>query len=168
MINYSTKKLPHNYNNNDKPMDTSRNRDQHNLPLLGKAVLLIGNDTAVLHRLIKQLVQKGADVALLCGRLPENTALHFQSQVQASGNHLLLVQQADNENRSIGQLVHHIATRWGPIDFFIDLSARQSSPPLPETVQDSEVEGEARKAESLANIKPWQVTQVILEEMTQA
>jgi hypothetical protein len=91
-------------------------------------------------------------------------------QVQASGNHLLLVQQADNENRSIGQLVHHIATRWGPIDFFIDLSARQSSPPLPETVQDSETEGEgeARKAEPLANLKPWQVTQVILEEMTQA
>lgn len=167
MINYSTKKLPHK-DSNYKHMDTSRNRDQRNLPLLGKAVLLIGNDTAVVHRLIKQLVQEGADVALLCGRLPAETAQHLQAQVQASGNHLLLVQQADNESQSLGQLVHHIATRWGPIDFFIDLSARQSSAPLPENGNDSKAEGKVEKAEPLANLRPWQVTQVILEEMTQA
>jgi len=166
VINYSTKKLPHKHN----IMDISGNRDQHNLPLLGKAVLLIGNDTAVLHRLIRQLVQKGADVALLCGRLHATTAQQLRALDQASGNQLLLVQQADNESRSIGQLVHHIATKWGPIDFFIDLSARQSSATRPEAENSREPDETAveSRPESLANLRPWQVTQVVLEEMTQA
>ncbi len=166
MINYSTKKLPHKHN----IMDISGNRDQHNLPLLGKAVLLIGNDTAVLHRLIRQLVQKGADVALLCGRLPVATAQRLRAQVQASGNQFLLVQQVDNESRSIGQLVHNIAAEWGPIDFFIDLSARQShaAPPEADTSGEPDETAVETRPESLVTLRPWQVTQAVMEEMTQA
>lgn len=166
MINYSTRKLLHKYD----IMDISRNRDQNKHPLLGKAVLLIGNDTAVVHRLIMQIVQNGADVALLCGRLPAKTAQHLRVQVEALGSHLFLVQQADNENHSIGQLVRHIATEWGPIDFFIDLSARQSDASPPEDGTDRESAGapEESGAEPLWNLKPWQVTQVVLEEIAQA
>lgn len=171
MINYSTRKLLHEYDIHKYDiMDISRNRDQNEHPLLGKAVLLIGNDTAVVHSLIMQMAQKGADVALLCGRFPTKTVQRLKAQVQALGSHLFLVQQADNEGHSIGQLVHYIAAEWGPIDFFIDLSARQSSaaPPEDGTEQESEAASEEIGAEPLWNLKPWQVTQVVLEAMTQA
>jgi hypothetical protein len=150
-------------------MDISRNRDQHNLPLLGKAVLLIGNDTAVLHRLIKQLVQKGADVALLCGRLPAKTAQHFRRRSRLQVTSFCWCSRWITRSRSIGQLVHHIATEWGPIDFFIDLSARQSSAALPEhgTKTASLTKVRPEKAEPLANLKPWQVTQAVLGRLNE-
>lgn len=60
MINYSTRKLLHEYDIHKYDiMDISRNRDQNEHPLLGKAVLLIGNDTAVVHSLVMQMAQKG-------------------------------------------------------------------------------------------------------------
>lgn len=124
--------------------------------LWGKAVLLIGNDTAVLQGLVTQLAQKGADIALLCWRLPSEIGRKLQAQVQSLGRQLLLVQWADRQNASIEQLIHYIVEEWGRLDIFIDVSAKRHKENQSE---------EQRMLGSGSLPSKWQLTHTILEEM---
>ncbi|MEZ4592342.1 MAG: hypothetical protein R3D55_14540 [Chloroflexota bacterium] len=128
--------------------------------LIGKVVLLIGNDTAVLQTLITQLAQKGADVALFCRQLPAKQARSIQAQVESFGQRFLLL----TENRlhplppdrvnPVEWIVQTVVSALGRLDIFIDLSAQQeraaapASQPQPGAVQPS-----------------WQIRQAILAEL---
>ncbi|MBK8901619.1 MAG: hypothetical protein IPM53_10585 [Anaerolineaceae bacterium] len=159
MINYTTRKLLH----NDKIMNNSETRNQNKLPLLGKGVLLIGNDTVVLQNLVLQLAQKGADIAVLCWKIPLETARWLRDQVQSFGRRLFLVERAKNQGASVEQLVHRVTTEWGHFDIFIDVSAKRSksAPASNGQAQD----GHRRPGTPVWRPDQWHLTQVVLEEM---
>ena len=58
--------------------------------LVGKVVLLIGNDTPVLNTLVIQLAQKGADIALFCRRQSTEALQNLKQQVEALGQRFFL------------------------------------------------------------------------------
>lgn len=138
--------------NNQKSARTSRTHS-----LLGKAVLLIGNDTAVLHNLVIKLAQKGADVAVLCWRMPLDITRSLQACIHNLGRQLILIEQAENQRFTIEQLIHKVIIDWGHIDIFIDVSASRKP-----VAQDEMAE------EDLQTVwlpSKWQLTQAVLEEM---
>ncbi|MAT98310.1 MAG: hypothetical protein CL608_14290 [Anaerolineaceae bacterium] len=135
--------------------------DRSNQPLFGKVVLLIGNDTAVLQDLVKQLAQKGANVALLCWQMPVEVARKMQEHVQSLGQQLMLIQRAENQRFSVEQLIHNVIDKWGQFDFFIDLSAAGGT-----AVPTDEAE---EKEPQTGWLPPkWQLTRTVLEEMAQS
>lgn len=153
-------------------MNNSTIHTQKKLPLLGKDVLLVGNDTAVLQRLVIQLAQKGADTAVLCWEIPLKTAHWLKEQAQKLGRRLYFLEQAKNQDASVDQLVNKITTEWGPFDVFIDVSAKQSRPaatPHPDekgSAEQWEQENNAQKP--LWRPEQWHLTQVVLEEMVRS
>lgn len=135
--------------------------DRSNQLLFGKVVLLIGNDTVVLQDMVKQLAQKGANVALLCWHLPVEVARKMQEHVQSLGQQLMLIQRAENQRFSVEQLIHNVIDKWGQFDFFIDLSAGGGT-----AVQIDEAE---EKEPQTGWLPPkWQLTRAVLEEMAQS
>lgn len=173
MINYSTSRQL----NKQNLLKLSGIRDPHQTPLLGKAVLLIGNDTAVLKSLILQLAQKGADIAVLCWQISVESAHWLEEQVKAVGRKLLIVEQAKNQDAPLTELVHRIAAEWGHFDIFIDVSARQSKPAAEFGAQPVGNDGTPRNEHTSdpmpqdhgqeVNWHPeqWHLAQVVLEEM---
>ena len=123
--------------------------------LFGKAVLLIGNDTAVLQNLVMQLAKKGADIALLCWRLPLDVARKMKEYVQAFGQRLVLIERAENQRFSVEQLIHSVINKWGHFDIFIDISAGSGTNDKTET-QDPQTAWLPSK---------WQLTRTVIEEM---
>ena len=168
MINYSTNKLIQNY----KIMDTSKIRDPNKTPLFGKAILLIGNDTAVIKSLVVQLAQKGADIAVLCWQIPGEVANWLEQQAKAFSRKLYLVEQAKNQDASMEDLVHKIAAEWGRFDIFIDVSAKETKSAtepeeqaLSKTGHTSETKSEEQSQKPKWHPQQWHLTQVVLEEM---
>lgn len=143
--------------NNNKWRPESAN-PQH---LMGKVVLLIGNDTAVVQNLVTQLAQKGADIALVCWQMPQEAVRKIKESVQAVGRHLLLIEQTEPEHEAsvMAQLVETIAAELGHLDIFIDLSAHKSEPL-------SLSNGHAHKV--TAGQPNWPLAQAVLEEMVRA
>lgn len=137
-------------------MNNLESHDRKNSNLLGKAVLLIGNDPAVLKNLVAQLAQKGADIVLLCWQLPLETARWLKEKVQGLGQRLLLIEQVNNQTSSFDQLIDKITREWGHFDIFIDISAKKSerTPSLKEAKQSAGWQ-----------LSQWHLTQVVLEEM---
>lgn len=136
--------------------------DRSNQLLFGKVVLLIGNDTAVLQNLVKQLAQKGADIALLCWQIPVEVARKMQAHVQSFGQQLVLIQRAENQRFSVEQLIHNVTARWGHFDIYIDVSVR-SATAVPH--QDKAEEND----EPTVWLPPkWQLIRTVLEEMAHA
>ena len=123
--------------------------------LFGKAVLLIGNDTAVLQNLVMQLAKKGADIALLCWRLPLDVARKMKEYVQAFGQRLVLIERAENQRFSVEQLIHSVINKWGHFDIFIDISSGSGTKDKTET-QDPQTAWLPSK---------WQLTRTVIEEM---
>ncbi|MCL4265605.1 MAG: hypothetical protein KJ069_20495 [Anaerolineae bacterium] len=131
----------------------------HRQPLPGKVVLLVGNDTAVLHLLIGQLAQKGADIALLCWHIPLETSHKIKESVQSFGRKLLLIEQGEGHDASPAHLIQTVVTELGQLDLFIDLSAQKSELPLYDD----------GNSQALASIQPhWQFTTAILNEMVRS
>ena len=129
----------------------------HSNQLLGKAVLLIGNDTDLLQNLVTQLSRKGADIVLLCWQMPLEIARKLQKCVQSFGQQLLLIERVENQRFSVEQLIHKVITDWGHFDFFIDVSSSRRI-----VAQNNAVEKEPHRAW----LPPkWQLTQMILKEM---
>jgi len=144
----------------NKKQRTQGESDRSNQLLAGKAVLLIGNDTAVLQSLVAQLARKGADIALLCWHLPLEITHQLQESVQAFGRRLLLIERAENQRFSFEQLIHKVVLSWGHFDIFIDVSAKQES-----TRQVNEEE----KVPNTSWLPPqWRLTQTVLREMAHA
>lgn len=152
-------------------MDILENRNQNRMPLLGKAVLLIGNDTAVLSNLVMQLAEKGADIAVLCWKIPLETVRWLKDQVQSLGRRLFIIEQAQNQDSSVDQLVHRITTEWGEFDIFIDVSARRNKPAASEHLsngQQKKPDQETRRRNPVWRPEQWHLTQVVLKKMTSA
>ncbi|MFZ1398072.1 MAG: hypothetical protein WAS33_14305 [Candidatus Promineifilaceae bacterium] len=131
--------------------------------LIGKVVLVIGNDTAVLQTLIIQLAQKGADIALFCRQLSAEAVRRIQAQVESLGQRFLLLTEKallpapDAYANPVKSLVDAVVSTLGQLDIFIDLSAQKGPPnlhnrqPEPKTVQPS-----------------WQMRQAIFAELAHA
>lgn len=135
----------------DKGTDhTKRRKRADGKQLLGKVVLLVGDDTAVMQRLITQLVQRGADIALLCWQIPLETARKLQENAKALGRGLLLIEQVEQKITDSRQLIDTVVAELGHPDIFIDLSTK-------------------RRLTTNGNIyfeKPnWQLTKTVLEEI---
>lgn len=133
--------------------------DRSNQLLFGKVVLLIGNDTAVLQEMVKQLAQKGANIALLCWQMPVEIARKMQEHVQSFGQQLMLIQRAENQRFSVEELIHNITNKWGQFDFFIDLSAGGGKAGQTD-------EAEAKDPQTGWLPPKWELTRTVLEEMT--
>lgn len=126
--------------------------------LLGKVVLLIGNDTSILQNLISQLAQKGADIALLCWQMPREKAQKIKENVQATGSRLFLIEQADYKTTNPSQLIDSIVAKMGQLDIFIDLSAQKTEAEITDDKRDN--------GNGLEFSYPnWQFTQAALEEI---
>lgn len=95
--------------------------------LVGKVVLLIGNDTAVLHTLIKRLAQKGADIALVCRELSSEAIRRVKESVESLGRRFLLVDETNYQTFSADRLIDTVTSTLGHLDVFIDLSADLSA-----------------------------------------
>jgi hypothetical protein len=126
--------------------------------LLGKVVLLIGQDTAVVQNLITQLAQKGADIALVCWQMPGETVRKIRANVQETGRHFLLLEQTEAVPKAsmITQLIETISNEWGHLDIFIDLSAQKSDLAAISN-------GQAHKA--LPSAANWLLRKAVLEKI---
>jgi hypothetical protein len=142
-------------------MQQSRGEPNRSNLLFGKAVLLIGNDTAVLQNLVQQLAQKGADVALLCWKIPAEVARKMQAYVQSFGQQLILIQQVENQRFSVEQLIHNVTTRWGQFDIFIDVSAKGKA-------ADKSEAGDKEEQQPAWLLPNWEMTRAVVQEMAQA
>ena len=76
--------------------------------LLGKVVLVIGYDTAVMQNLVRQLAQKGADIALFCWHLSAETARKLERIAQAYGRRLLVIEPMEPGNVAPNQIFEAI------------------------------------------------------------
>ena len=128
--------------------------------LVGKVVLLIGNDTAVLKTLTMQLAQKGADIALFCRKLSAEALQTIKTQVEAFGRRFLILSEEElqiNEGTksSADRLIKKIVSALGHLDIFIDLSAPQQN------LLAAKNESEEREV-----VQPsWQIRQAIFTEL---
>lgn len=145
----------------DKQIKTNSNsyssqRGQNHL--LNKVVLLIGNDTAVLQNMIIQLAQKGADVALICQKLPAETLSLIRDKVESLGRHFLLIEKSRQQPISPERLIESISSHLGHLDIFIDLSAQK------ETVSSATDPSETDSQDSWFQLH-WPLTQAALQEI---
>lgn len=120
------KRLPNPYENYRK-----REFASHHFYLLGKVVLIIGNDEDLLQTLVKQLAKKGADIALFCWQMPIETVYKIMESVRSVGRNFLLIEEVEHQFFSADRLIQTVKTRMGRLDIFIDLSAQSSSSSLP-------------------------------------
>ncbi|HRQ38099.1 MAG TPA: hypothetical protein PLD25_09310 [Chloroflexota bacterium] len=133
--------------------------DANHRPLPGKVVLLVGNDTAVLQILVSQLAQKGADIALLCRRLPMETSHKIKESVQSFGGRFLLLEQGEASEPARAQLIQTVTAKLGNPDIFIDLSAQKGEP----------LNNENGNSHKPASMRPnWQFIGAILKEIAHA
>ena len=95
-----------------------------NNKLLNKAILVIGNDTAVIKTLIIDLAQRGADVALICWQMQLDSVLKVVESVQAAGKRFLLIEQAKTEDFSDKQVIDAITAEFGELHAVIDFSGK--------------------------------------------
>jgi len=123
--------------------------------LQGKVVLLRGNDAAILHNLVTQLAQNGADVVLLYWQIPLETARQIKESAQSAGRHLLLVEQ--KKSSASGQVIDTIKSELGHLDVYIDLSAQKHKPAANFNRQSSQF-----------NKPNWSLTQNVLEELVRS
>lgn len=145
-----TKKQANQSKNKPRRGESGR-RSNH---LVGKVVLLIGNDTAVLHTLVRRLAQKGADIALVCRELSSEAIRRVQEIVESLGQRFLLVDETNYQTFSADRLIHTVTSTLGHLDVFIDLSADLSA------LQETE-NGQAR-----IEFQPvWLLRQPVLEEL---
>ncbi|MCL4262036.1 MAG: hypothetical protein KJ069_02425 [Anaerolineae bacterium] len=93
--------------------------------LIGKVVLLIGNDTAVLQTLITHLAQKGADIVLVCQHWSVETIRRVKESVESLGRRFLFIENTERKQVSADLLVQNVVSSLGHLDIFIDLSAQK-------------------------------------------
>lgn len=125
--------------------------------LLGKVILLIGCDPSSLSNLVRQLVLKGADIALLCQKLPTETIKEIKEIVNFSGQKVLIINRSGSKPEENNELIDDITSQLGSPDAFIDLSKNESD--------DKKVSaGDIH----LFNQQQWPLTKVVLEKMVTA
>jgi hypothetical protein len=120
--------------------------------LMGKVVLLIGNDTAVLHTLIRQLAYKGADIALLCRSLSLKSVGVVKHGVESLGRRFLFIEETKSHPITANNLVQTVVSGLGNLDVFIDLSAQN----------EQLLENKPIAAEGKPN---WQLVQAVIKEI---
>jgi hypothetical protein len=125
--------------------------------LLDKVVLLIGNDTPVLQNLIIQLAQKGADIALICQKLPTDTLNRIRDSMESMGRRFLLIEKSKRQPISPEWLIETVSSQLGHLDIFIDLSAyKQTSSSVPDEPKDNWFQ------------LHWPLTQAAIQEIAKA
>jgi len=123
--------------------------------LLGKVVLLVGNDTAVLQTLITQLARKGADIALVCRKLPRETVRRVRQSVESLGQRFLFIEESTSHPIPPNHLIQTVVTNLGNLDIFIDLSAQKK------TVK--------KNGNGASQRKPnWHYAQAVLKELAKS
>lgn len=137
---------------NERQIDKSNRTTVKRNHLFGKVVLLIGNDTAVLHTLIKQLAQKGADIALVCRDLPRETVRRAQETVESLGRRFLFIEGTKKQPDFASDLVDTVVSDLGNLDVFIDLSAKATNTPAKSGLP------ERRKSD-------WHFAQTVIKEL---
>ena len=135
--------------------------------LVGKVVLLIGNDTPVLSTLVIQLAQKGADIALFCRRQSTEALQSLKQQVEALGRHLLIFSEKElvpeQETMNLADhLIKKITSALGRLDIFIDLTSPQDSILL--AAHNNATEGEKSQSEQ----PDWKMRHAVFAELAQA
>lgn len=123
--------------------------------LIGKVVLLVGNDPVDLQALATPLAQRGADIALYCQSLKSGAAKQMRQSVEAAKQHFFLISEA-RDSVSPQQVVEAVTERFGHLDIFIDLSAQPN-----ETLDDNDPLEKDDESEQAV----WQLTQAALEEI---
>ncbi|MBK8986523.1 MAG: hypothetical protein IPM39_10650 [Chloroflexi bacterium] len=110
--------------------DKSTNLAKRNRPiidrqncLVDKVILLVGNDMTVMQSIIIQLAQKGADVALICPKVPHETLRNVRESVESVGRRLLVIEESDRNPTSAEGVIRTVIWQMGRLDIFIDLSA---------------------------------------------
>ena len=137
-----------------RPSDKHANRPKY---LLDKVVLLVGTDTAVLQNLVAKLAQKGANIALLCWQMPQETLHTIKAHVQELGRKLLVIEQAKQQQQTSSQLVETINSELGSLDIFIDLSVEEEN-------KDRSLD--SAKEKNTVELAPnWHLRQAVLEEL---
>jgi hypothetical protein len=129
--------------------------------LLDKVVLLIGNDTAVLQNMIIQLAQKGADVALICQKMPAETLGRIRDKVESLGRRFLLIEESRQQSVSPKWLIESVSSHLGHLDIFIDLSALKETPSSALTPNENDPSGNWFQLH-------WPLTQAAIQEIAQA
>ena len=114
---------------------------------------MIGNDSADLHTLIKQLAQKGADIALVCRHLSRETINRVNDIVESLGRRFLFIEEIKYQPDYANDLVQTVFSDLGNLDIFIDLSVQENK--------------------STANVqkkrKPnWHFAQVVIKELARS
>ncbi len=124
--------------------------------LVGKVVLLVGNDMTVMQSIIIQLAQKGADVALICQKLPRETLRYVRESVESVGRRLLVIEESERNPTSAERLILTVIWHLGRLDIFIDLSACKRK------LSTVESEKEQTKEWVPSN---WSLMQAVLQEI---
>lgn len=133
-----------NENNQTQSKGTQRGRPTRSL--IGKVVLLVGGDTAVLNSLVAPLAERGADIALISSDEGLHNVGSMRDSVESAGRRFLHIDDEARREESADALIDSVTDRLGHLDIFIDLSqsSRGSSQLLPN----------------------WQLAQAALSEMS--
>lgn len=141
------------------PKDVCEKGVGYNKRLLGKAVLVVGEDTAVVETLVTQLAQRGADIILLCWHMSLETGRKLQNNVRSLGRRFLLIEPENEQMAEADQLMQTVQSEWGHVDVFIDMSHEKSDPSQSEVAPHSNKEKEEW-------ISPnWPLVQAFLKEI---
>lgn len=97
--------------------------------LLGKVVLLIGDDMALLRALVPPLAAKGADIALIGAEQEPDELGSMRDSVESAGRHLMLIDVEQQQEESPQALIQSVTAGLGRLDIFIDLTGAGGSEP---------------------------------------
>ena len=92
--------------------------------LLGKVVILFGENSEVVRTLIVSCAQRGADVALVSSNKSQVSLNPLRRQVQDMGRCLYFVDEQGSKTAEGDQSVSTVLAEFGRVDFLIDLSAK--------------------------------------------
>jgi NAD(P)-dependent dehydrogenase (short-subunit alcohol dehydrogenase family) len=107
--------------NNHFPSHWFGRRSSPRNHLIGKVVMLVGEDTTLLQGLAEPLARKGADIAVVCPTASPELVRPLRESVESAGQRFYQVTAETAEQPE--RIVDTITAELGHLDIFIDLSA---------------------------------------------
>jgi NAD(P)-dependent dehydrogenase (short-subunit alcohol dehydrogenase family) len=92
--------------------------------LIGRVVLLFGENSETIRTLIVSFAKRGADVAIVCSDMSQVSLARLGRKVQELGRRLYFVDHRIQETADSDQTVSEVLDKFGRIDIIIDLSAK--------------------------------------------
>lgn len=143
--------------NNHLPSHWFSRRSSQRNHLIGKVVMLVGQDTALLQGLAGPLARKGADIAVVCHTASPELVRPLRESVESAGQRFYQVTAETAEKPE--RIVDTITAELGHLDIFIDLSAQ--APTRLAINSNGAHEDEEREPD-------WPLVQAALEQITTA